>query len=248
MAFKRLSMRLLGFLVLLLFYPHAIADPQIVRLAGIEMAPYSGSDLPNNGLVVDIVRQAYQQVGWEIDIEFYPIARASRLLASDEIDGYLLATLNFPAKNTLYSDPIVEGEIAFFSHKSVNLAYTSPEDLVGLSVGAMNGWGGDGLFPELNWQKVSTPLQMFKMLSTGRISAFLYEAKAFSYLLNSYYPEQVDQFVKLEPIITPITYGVAFSMSDPKGQGFVDALNLGMKMLESNGSLAEIRHSLVTEF
>ena len=80
---------------LLLFLP-ALALPaqteKVVILAAAEQRPYIGPDLPRQGYAAELVRAAFKETGYAVELRFYPAARARSLAARGQVDGLLHVT------------------------------------------------------------------------------------------------------------------------------------------------------------
>src|SRR5215475_1442861 len=81
---------------LLLLYPPALALPaqteRLVVLAAAEQRPYIGPDLPRQGYAAELVRAAFKETGYTVELRFYPAARARSLAARGQVDGLLPVT------------------------------------------------------------------------------------------------------------------------------------------------------------
>ena len=60
---------------------------KVVHIASIEREPYAGQQLPDRGMVNELITAAYAQVGVRAEIEFYPMARARVLLETGQVDA-----------------------------------------------------------------------------------------------------------------------------------------------------------------
>lgn len=56
--------------------PSAATAAGTVRLVAAELSPYIGPTHVREGYVAELVRTAFERVGYKVDIRFYPPARA----------------------------------------------------------------------------------------------------------------------------------------------------------------------------
>jgi ABC-type amino acid transport substrate-binding protein len=206
-------------------------------LAIFEMPPYSGENLLNGGLAVDITRQAYIANGWTLIVEEFPTLRASRIANAGNVDGFVLATTNFPADDFHTSDPFIKSEIVFVAHSDQEVIYESLASFSGELIGTVSGWGIEDTFSQLTWQVVESPKQLLAMLKYGRIYSFLYDSIALKYALKRYFPNETGDFQVLEPIVTPVEWGIAIANTNPDAEEKIRAFNAGLKTMKEDGSL-----------
>lgn len=81
----------------------SLANAEQIKIASIERQPYSGSDLPQQGYVNDLIKEVFKAAGMRVDIQFYPLARAIKLLQSGKIDA-IAPLLDTGDTTYLYSD------------------------------------------------------------------------------------------------------------------------------------------------
>ena len=95
---------LIGFLVMLFasILPQSHAEEHVIVVAATEWNPYMSEDLPDNGIVPEITRIAFENAGYNVAFKFYPW---KRLLASTE-DGTVDAAMGgilYGRTNRLFS-------------------------------------------------------------------------------------------------------------------------------------------------
>ncbi|MBU2113430.1 MAG: extracellular solute-binding protein [Gammaproteobacteria bacterium] len=90
------------FLLIFLIFNATTAHSAQINIAAIERQPYSGADLPEQGYVNDLITEVFQAAGITANIQFYPLARAIKLLHTGEIDA-IAPILDTGDDNLLYS-------------------------------------------------------------------------------------------------------------------------------------------------
>ena len=86
--------RMIGFILLsssivcLSISGHAL-DAHVITLVTSEQEPYVGEGLENNGYVHELVTEAFTRAGYEVVIEFLPLARATAFAKRGTVDGIL---------------------------------------------------------------------------------------------------------------------------------------------------------------
>lgn len=88
-GYSRFFIRLTFGLVLLLdVFSKCYANQRVVLVAG-ERLPYIAESLQNNGYVFEVASEAFKRVGYDLDVEYYPIARATKLAQEGRVTGLL---------------------------------------------------------------------------------------------------------------------------------------------------------------
>lgn len=71
----------------LLFPAEGHTENKQVRLASSEYPPYFGEQLDNQGVITEIIVEAYTRVGYEVEIKFMPWARSLEMTKEGDFDG-----------------------------------------------------------------------------------------------------------------------------------------------------------------
>jgi len=82
---KKLS--LLALLAMIILASN-LTGAEIVKITTSEWEPYIGESLPNKGFVAEIAKEAFKRGGYEMELTFYPWARAVHMAKNLEVDGY----------------------------------------------------------------------------------------------------------------------------------------------------------------
>ncbi|MCJ8314264.1 MAG: hypothetical protein HRU38_19195 [Saccharospirillaceae bacterium] len=101
----------------------SIAFDKIVNLSVFEIKPYFNKDLPGGGLALDIIREAFTRSGWIINTKEYPTFRLSREVSKGNIDGFFMATTNFPAPDFIFSEPYIKTKLILVGNNSNSFEY-----------------------------------------------------------------------------------------------------------------------------
>lgn len=118
--------------------PSCAAD-RVVRLATLEWPPYANAQVPDGGLTVQRVRDAYKSVGVELEVIFLPWTRAVLTTQNDPtFVGY------FPEydaitvrRRWLLSEPIGKSDLGFAEPYDRPVVWRGPETLSGMTVGVV---------------------------------------------------------------------------------------------------------------
>ena len=95
-----------------------------IHLATSEREPYIGVNLPNNGYVYELVSEAFKRVGYDVEISFYPWARAVRNVEKGQLHGLLPVYYDESlAGDLVFSDPFPGGKIGLLKKKTTKVTY-----------------------------------------------------------------------------------------------------------------------------
>lgn len=107
------------------------------KLSTLEWAPYTGAALPGQGVVSATIVEALKASGQRVEVQFFPLSRAVRLVDSDSAYvGFFPAYYSRErAARYLYSDPVV-----FLERTDKPVKWTSYDDLQGQRIGVVRGF------------------------------------------------------------------------------------------------------------
>lgn len=119
---------------------------EIIRLASGEWAPYQSENFRHGGFVSDIVRQAFNVEGIDVEFGYFPWNRSLVLAREGHWDGTFL-WFDTPERRSEFhiSEPIIDIAYVFFHLKKYPFEWQTIEDLKGVRIGATHGYefGGD---------------------------------------------------------------------------------------------------------
>jgi len=132
-------------LVSMVLFPVRSGAESIV-IANGEWAPYQSEDLERDGVVSDIVKQAFALQGVSVEYKFFPWKRNMDLAKHGVVDGSIMwAKRGAREEYFVYSDVIIEAYAVFFHLKSSSFSWESSDDIRKIRLGVMAGWKLGGL-------------------------------------------------------------------------------------------------------
>lgn len=102
----------------------------ICLVTGNEYAPFSGSDLPNGGMITEIVKTVFESMGYETKIDFWEWEYGKQAMQ----DGIFSATFPYlynkqrEEQGFVFSEPLYKMLIKAFVRKESNLDYKALDD------------------------------------------------------------------------------------------------------------------------
>ncbi|NLF51490.1 MAG: amino acid ABC transporter substrate-binding protein [Leptolinea sp.] len=168
----------------------------VVRLAAGEWVPYTGETLPGYGCDAQIVTEVFARMGFAVEIEFFPWARAMTLARNGEYDGTLEWDDTPDWREFFYinSEPISPQEWVFFHRKDDLFEWTTLKDLTGKRIGVTSGYIYSNAFSHLTnneslrFEEASSDEANLKKLLAGRIDIFPMERNVGLSLLQKNFP------------------------------------------------------------
>ncbi len=227
-----------------------IAAQNIVRLSTAERAPYIGVNLPNNGYVHELVTEAFRRVGYEVEIIFYPWARAVMNVEKGQRDGLLPVYYDAAlADDMVFSDPFPGGKIGLIKKKTaeIPIALTPNLDQIhmlqqlrnyrfGVVRGSVN-------TPELDAADfiykdvVATDMQNLLKVFKGRVDFAVIDKYTAADLMVNTLPHLIGQLEFVNPPLAEKSFHIAFSKRSPGYQQRVEDFNRGLRAVIADNTL-----------
>tara|TARA_R110001592_G_scaffold362074_1_gene674820 strand:- start:8790 stop:10838 length:2049 start_codon:yes stop_codon:yes gene_type:complete len=237
----------------------SIADKKI-RLATSEREPYIGESLPNNGYLHELVTEAFKQVGYTVNIDFYPLARARLMAVNGNVAGLLPSYYDPDTSAFVYSEPFPGNSIGLLKKKDLKIpdslanSTSLPEALRNLSEYRIGIVRGDKVSPEfdrvsnLNKLVSTNDLQNIKILAANRVDFVAIDKFTAADLITNYEPQFIGKFDFLASSFTSLPFHVAFSKKQDDYQQLVKDFNRGLNLLIQEGRVEAIlaRHGLLS--
>jgi len=123
---------------------------ETVRLSTLEWPPYVGQGLPGGGATTEVVRAAFAEAGYTIELAFRPWKRAIDMAdkGTDEVVAYFPAYHCTHLDGFLASEPIGSGPLGFAEHSEAPFAWETLDDIAeqGLRIGTVLGYANTDAF------------------------------------------------------------------------------------------------------
>lgn len=196
------------------------------------------------GFLEEITKSAYSAVGYNIQIEYLPWARALEKVKNSNSDVLLGAQYTFERSKYLkYSDKIAESEMVFFKRKSLKIKYSTLEDLEGYTIGTIIKSIYTEEFDKAKYLKkepVSNYITNIDKLISGRIDLFLEKKNVVLKELEINYIEEKNKIDYLEKPLKKLEFYNCFSNKDPNYIKKLNDFNKGLSIIKKNGTYTKI--------
>jgi polar amino acid transport system substrate-binding protein len=217
------------------------------RLASVEYPPYSTSDLPDGGALVELTRRAFATQGYQPQIDFKPWARVRAELGSGDFQGALaLWPKEIEEEGLIASQPLFYSRLGVFVRTDAPQPFHSVADLRGRRIGAVRGYG----YPDhvrqagLDLEEAVSDINNLRKLAAGRFDMVLVEQQVGEYLVTR--DEQLRGRLQWqEPELATIPLMVGFVAPRPGEPDWGAIFARGLRELQDSGELRRIlkRHA-----
>jgi len=207
----------------------------VPTVAALELPPYAGEQLPEQGAVNAVVRAAFAAMGFPVDIKFFPWLRAVSLVETQyKYIGYLPEYYSpTMAKRFIFSDPICSGRLGLAQRRSSPIHWNTTAGLSALTVGVVQGRANSTEFDTrvANGQQhvdaAPNDLLNLKKLAAGHVDLAIVDPNVFDYISKDN-PSLSGQ-LEINPQMMSNTYFfIAFKRS-AQGAYWAKIFNEGLK-------------------
>lgn len=235
---KKFTLTIIVFLII--HSVQAIAEP--VKISTLNWPYYVGETLIDNGPHAVIVREAFKEVGQDVDFFFYPWKRAHN-------NALTKKTLLISANDTLerrqiffYSNPYDNAASYLIGLKKNKYIYDgNVQSLKNYRIGVLSGHYLVKMFQDAgvnNIIEVSNDIQNIKMLFAGRFDFIALSKKpAIAILKNeANINKTLAQIIFFEPPLRDNPVHLIAHKDMPKSKEIILNFNKGLKKIKENGT------------
>jgi polar amino acid transport system substrate-binding protein len=235
--------RVFGLLLIGLCSGTAIAANLSVVHSG-QWPPYSGQELPEQGLAVDLVATALTRAGYTPKIR---VDSLDRILEGGKIGVYdVFATPWYSDDRNeylLFSKPYLESYIRFIKQKDKDYEFDTLDDLEGKMVGVVTGYAYDENFNHSrDVIRISERnlIQNILKLTQGRLDLTLDDELVMRYEINRFMPSHMS---KLEILAKPLAVRgvhIGVSRENPDHERIVAEFDKAISEMKKDGTYDKI--------
>ncbi len=225
----------------LLFGLPLAGNADTVRLTSLEWPPYTGEAVPQQGASMAVVEAAFEAMGYELEVNFYPWQRAVDQASNNpDYAGY------FPEyyassveEDFIFSDPIGTGPLGFVEHADDPVAWDSLDDLGDRTIGTVAGYVNTDEFDarvedgRIEVEEVTSDETNVRKVAGGRIPMAVIDQNVLDYLLANEpsLEEAGDQVQFNDRLLEDKELFVAFAR-DSHGEEMAEVLNEGLQKID----------------
>lgn len=222
----------------------ARANATEINLITAPYPPYYGPNLTHQGPVTEIVVAAYKKVGYRVNIEYVPWARALETVKAGKADGLYGAWYSAErAQWFVYSNQLPSNEIVLYKRKGTAPGtFTSYSELRPYKIGIVRGYRNPPAFDaaHLRTDLADTDATNLKKLAANRIDLILIDRGTATYLLQYELPEYREHLEAVEPPVEVLPMHLIISKKAKDYQTKMDDFNKGLELLSADGGVEAI--------
>lgn len=250
-------MRLAALLCILAMLPLYARGGQQLVLTTLEWPPYTSQTQQDGGYASAVVRAAFSAVGTDVEVRYYPWARALNLAEQGKVDG-LFPEYFSPEQRPdfLFSDPFPGGPAGLVKLRERDLPVRTDDNgqllfstLQGLKIGLVRGYLNHPQLdatPGLNREFARDDQQNLNKLLAGRVDVIFIDHLVADFLSREYFPERRNDIELINPPLLQPTLHLVLPKKRADALSTLKAFNRGLRIIHDNGELGRLlqRHGL----
>lgn len=251
----RIFFILFSFVLSLSFLSKNVLAAKNVAFVTFEYRPYIGKDLPNQGYVHELIAEVCKRIGYQAQIEYYPLARAKMFAAEGGVDGVFPVFYDESLKEKfLFSDPFWGATLGLLKKKRLRFTYAEDtrkdtieffNELQQYDIGMVRGKPVPEIFEQIrpkNIDYADDDLINIDKLYWGRNDLIIIDKYTAADLIVTKRPHYIGQLEFIHLPIENMPFRIAFSTrSEGYRQRQLD-FNRGLKEIGSDGTIERIRN------
>ncbi|OIQ17164.1 MAG: hypothetical protein BM556_13200 [Bacteriovorax sp. MedPE-SWde] len=223
--------------ILLLLITIQFVSAKTYKFSTLEWPPYIGSKLKNQGVVAQIVREAYRAVGHEVTFEFLPWSRAVKLAKEGDYDGLLPEYYSKDNSSSFtYSNSFLSGPVGLYttSYSNIKRASNLISTIKGKRVGLVRGYVNTKVIDKgIGFTKdyASSDLINLRKLKSSRVDLIFIDHFVAQYLIDNNFKR--GEFKFLTPAYENKKLYICFSKKKKDHMEKRDLFNKGLKLIKN---------------
>ena len=224
----------------LLAWSHA----QTLIAAADPYPPYVDTNLPGDGLAMEIVRAAFKTQGYNVKLEIMPWARAEKGVVDGRYDILVdVWRTEARAKELLFSNAYAVSKIKFIKRKENPFEFNGLESLRAKRIGVIRGYGySDAFNSATHFSREEVPRMELNInkLMLKRIDLTLEDEITAKELIHKMGPKVESQLDFTANALASNPLYVAAGLKHPRHKDITDAFNRGLLAIKADGSFLAI--------
>ncbi|MCP3942930.1 MAG: amino acid ABC transporter substrate-binding protein [Desulfobacteraceae bacterium] len=223
-------------------------DIQVTFATG-EWPPFTSKELPEYGVVTELVSAICRANGIQPVYMFYPWPRAEDMLKNGEVFAAFPYAITKERKVAFnFSEVLFYGSNVFVYYEKnpktpAPVPYEEIEDLKEYEIGGLRGSFLETNFEQkgLTYNATTTIDQSVRKLVTGRIDFLIDNQVVIFDIIKRLYPDDIEYFKTLpKPFGRKMATALMVSRSYPEAQEILKKFNKGLMIIKQNGEYDRI--------
>jgi len=214
------------------------ARPLIVAVSN--WAPYKSSELPQGGIITDILKQALVRAGYDVDIRHVPWKRSLKGAYQGVYDVIPAIWLTPErAEKLAYSVPVLKSRVVIISRADANFTFNNLKDLRGQTVGTAAGWAYPKAFEDADYiikEPVKDLDTNLKKVIYGRIKFTIGDEIAARYAVNAKFLSAGNLLRYSKMSLRESNLHIAFSKKLKNYETVTERFNEALNVMRTDGT------------
>lgn len=168
------------------------AAAETFRMTSLEWPPYSGAQLEGQGLSVRVARAAFEAMGHDLEVTFFPWQRAVQTGLGSGYVGYFPEYFDqdLADERCAFSEPMGSGPLGLVESTETPIEWQDLADLRGLTIGTVAGYVNTKAFDtavaegRLTVDPANDDMTNVRKVAAGRLDAAVIDANVLTWLLT----------------------------------------------------------------
>lgn len=222
----------------------AFADAPTVTLATLNWEPYVNEEVVDGGFTTEIVRQAFERAGYQVDITYMPWIRVLSEVENGAFDAMYPAYYS-ESRSRVYalSTPIASGPLVLCKLADRPLRYRSLEDLKPFRIGVVRGYVNTADFDNAHYldkRIVNSDKQNLLKVLTGRIDLAVVDMYTAQQIIDTAIPQAKGKLDFMKPPLEVKPLYVGFSKNRDGYRQRLEAFNQALREMINEGLVQKI--------
>lgn len=221
------------------------AEEKVLKVATLDWEPYIGQNMPNNGYVAELMKEAFRRVGYSIKLEYLPWARAIEEAKLCKQDVLLPEYMDEERKKDfIYSEKYPGGPLGFYKKKDKQIKWSGKlEELKGLKVGTVRGYVNPEDF-EKDQNIIKEPATddetNIKKLERDRLDLMIVDKFVAAYIIGTKFPAYTNVIEFMEPPLTNYDLYTLFPKKCGNSEKLKNDFNMALKEMNDDGTVDKV--------
>jgi len=220
-----------------------------ITLCSIDWPPYYGQNLVKGGFITEIIRRSLKHSSLVLKTQYLPWQRTVNFAKQGKVCSgiYTFGSKTEERKKFFhFSEPLPSLKFSVIVRKNSEIIVKNLNDLKKLRIGIVSGYTltkeFEAVRKTLTLTEVTEDLQLIKMLISNRVNAILTDPRVFQHYGKLHFPKDLLNYGDVFLIQENSQY-VGISKAAKQSQAITEALNKGIRHLNSNGDIQKIMDS-----
>ena len=225
--------------------PLVVADTpkppsKVLHLVATNFPPFYSESLQDYGGVAQVVIQAFERQGYQVELKFYPFIRATLLVKTGQADGIIGLWYRKEREQwASYSRPIQATEVILLKRKDMPINYQGIQSLRPYTIGISRGYANPLAITQakLTTEEATSDSTNLKKLYLKRIELALMCRNVAQYWIEQGGEKYQNRFEQLGPALSVEVFHFGASKQIENHLQLIEDFNAGLSQLSKDGTL-----------